>query len=194
VQVSVAGCGGYDAAMAGSGPTPRGAAAAVLGCTVLLGAGCAADRTGAPAHESAARTAAKSGLAISSVRRSSGARYLLIARAGNRRLNADLDPLEKRDRNDLARAKADLRDAAATERLFDRRLLGIVFAPETERVARDLYRANEARARLTAAAAASTSLRRLHAYEPRLDAANGRVEQAVRTIRRQLGLPPPPTS
>jgi hypothetical protein len=118
----------------------------------------------------------------------------VIARAGNRRLNADFDPLEQRDRNDLVRAKADLRDAAATERLFDRRLLRIVFPSETERVAHDLYRVNQARARLTAAAAASTSLRRLHAYQPRLDAANRPVEQAVRTIREQLGLPPPPAS
>jgi hypothetical protein len=180
--------------MAGCGQTRRGAAAAVLGCTALLGAGCAADRPGAPGHESASRTAANSGLAIGSARRSLGARYLLIARAGNRRLNADFDPLEGRDRNDLARAKADLRDAAATERLFDRRLLRIVFPSETERVAHDLYRVNQARARLTTTAAASTSLRRLHAYKERLDAANRPVEQAVRTIRRQLGLPPPPTS
>jgi hypothetical protein len=126
-------------------------------------------------------------------RRALGARYLVIARAGNRRLDADFDPLEERDRNDLARAKADLRDAAATERLFDHRLLRIVFPPATERVARGLYRVNEARARLTTTAAASTSLRRLHAYEPPLDAANRPVEQAVRAIRRQLGLPPPPT-
>jgi hypothetical protein len=118
----------------------------------------------------------------------------VIARAGNRRLDADFDPLEQRDRNDLARAKADLRDAVATERLFDRRLLQIVFPSETERVAHDLYRVNQARAMLTAAAAASMSLRQLHAYEPRLDAANRPVEQAVRTIRRQLGLPPPPAS
>jgi hypothetical protein len=118
----------------------------------------------------------------------------VIARAGNGRLNADLDPLEKRDRNDLVRAKADLFDAAATERLFDRRLLRIIFPSPLEPVASDLYRVNEARARLTSAAAASTSLRQLHAYEPRLDAANRPVEQAVRTIRDQLGLPPPPTS
>lgn len=117
-----------------------------------------------------------------------------IATAGNRRLNADFDPLEGRDRNDLARAKTDLRDAAATERLFDRRLLRIVFRSETERVGDDLYRVNQARARLTSAAAASMSLRQLHAYERRLDVANRPVEQAVRTIRRQLGLPPPPTS
>jgi hypothetical protein len=139
------------------------------------------------------RTATTSGL-IRSSRRSLEARYLIIARAGNRRLEADFDPLEKHDRNDLARAKADLRDAAATERLFDRRLLRIMFPPEIERVARDLYRINQARATLTSTAAASTSLRRLHASEPRLDAANAPVEQAVTTIRRQLGLPPPDTS
>ncbi len=160
---------------------PRlGVAAAVLCCFGLLGAGCGADRPG--------------DLAVGSARRALAAEYLVIAGAGNRRLDSDFDPLEARDRNDLVRARADLRDAAATEGLFDRRLLRIPFPAETERVARDLYRVNQARARLTAAAAASTSLAQLHAYEPRLDAANRPVEQAVRTIRRQLGLPPPSTS
>jgi len=180
--------------MAGCGQTRWRAAVAVAGCTALLGAGCATGRHDAPAHESASRTATTSGLASRSARRALEAQYLVIARAGNRRLEADFDPLEERDRNDLGRAKADLRDAAATERLFDRRLLRIVFPPETERVAHDLYRINQVRATLTTAAAASTSLRRLHAYEPRLDAANAPVEQAVTTIRRQLGLPPPDTS
>jgi hypothetical protein len=165
--------------MAGYGRFRLGAAAA-MGCLGLLGAGCAGDQHG--------------GLAVGTSRRSLGSQYLVIAAAGNRRLEADLDPLEKRDRNDLARAKADLGDAAATERLFDRRLLRIAFPSETEQVARDLYRVNQARAQLTSTAAASTSLRELHAYEPRLDAANRPVEQAVREIRRQLGLPPPETS
>lgn len=127
--------------------------------------------------------------------RSVAAQYMVIAKAGNSRLEDDFDPLEGRDRNHVAAARADLRDAAATERLFDRRLLRIRFKPATERVARHLYRINQARANLTAAVAASaTSLRSLHAYEPMLDAANVPVEQAVRTIRRQLGLPPPSTS
>ena len=180
------------AVMARCGVTHR-AAAAVLGCTALLGAGLAAGPS-ALARESASRTVAKSGLATGAARRALAAKYLVIAKAGNRRLEADFDPLEKRDRNDLVRAKADLSDAAATERLFDRRLLRILFPPETERVARDLYRINQARARLTAAAAAATSLAALHSYEPVLDAANAPVERAVATIRRQLGLPPPSTS
>ena len=180
--------------MAGSGQTLRGAAAALLGCAALLGAGCGADRTGAPARASPSRTAANSGLPTGSARRALAARYLVIAVAGNRRLDADFDPLEERDRNDFSRAKADLRDAAAAEHGFDHRLLAIVFPPAIERVAHDLYRVNQARAKLTGTAAASRSLRALHADQPRLDAANRPVESAVRTIRRQLGLPPPPTS
>jgi hypothetical protein len=37
-------------------------------------------------------------------------------------------------------------------------------------------------------------LSQLHGYQPRLTAANKPVEDAVRVIRRQLGLPPPETS
>jgi hypothetical protein len=41
---------------------------------------------------------------------------------------------------------------------------------------------------------ATPSLRQLNGYQPRLDAANEPVEQAVTVIRSQLGLPPPDTS
>lgn len=174
--------------------TPRGAAAAVLACGALLGGGSAADPPSSLAHSSAARVAPQAGRATGATRQALAARYLAIAEAGNRRLEADYDPFEGRDQNNVIRARADLRDAAATERLFDRRLLEIQFPPETEQVAWRLYRVNQARATLTAAAAVATSLRWLHSYEPALDAANGPVEQAVRTIRRLLGLPPPEAS
>jgi hypothetical protein len=123
------------------------------------------------------------------------AQYLRIADAGNRRLETDFDGLEKRDSRNLTAARADLRDAAATERLFDRRLMAIAFPPAIEQVARRLFRLNEARARLTAAvAAAATSLKTLRSYEHMLEIANQGVEQEVRAIRRHLGLPPPETS
>lgn len=102
--------------------------------------------------------------------------------------------LQRQDRNRLAAAEADLKDAAATERLFDRRLLQIAFPPQTEQAAHVLYRVNQARAALTTAAAASTSVRQLDAYQRRLNAANRPVEEAVKVIRRQLGLPSPSTS
>ncbi|HLW94793.1 MAG TPA: hypothetical protein VKS25_05395 [Solirubrobacteraceae bacterium] len=122
------------------------------------------------------------------------ARYLAIAEAGNRHLEHDFDSLEGADNHNLARAHADLRDAATTERLFDRRLLALAFPPAIEAVAHDLYRVNQLRARLTFAASVAATLAYLHSYEPALDAANGPVERDVRTIRHSLGLPPPETS
>ncbi len=158
--------------------------AAAVSCTVVCAAGCAAARpAGSPEHSRPA--------AAGSGRRSLAARYLMIARAGNRRLEIDFDGLHGRDHNHLAAARADLRDAAATERLFDRRLLQIPFPAPAEATARRLYRVNQSRTVLTAAAAAAASLGDRHADELVLTAVNRPVEQAVRTIRRQLGLPPP---
>jgi CRP-like cAMP-binding protein len=152
-----------------------------MGCAGLLATGCASARpTAGPATGQAQRKIA--------------AGYMAIARPANRRLETDLEGIEHRDRNHLAAAKADLRDAAATERLFDRQLLAMRLPPATEAVARLLVASNETRAKLTSKASASTSLRQLHRYERRLEEANQPVEQAVRTIRRQLGLPPPATS
>ena len=167
-------------------------AGVVLCCAALLAVGCSGgDR---PAASAPASHAAPAGQAISPAQRKMAARsYLAIALPANRRLETDFDGLGDH-RGNLAAAKADLRDAAATERQFDRRLLALKLPPATETVARRLVTANEARARLTTAAAASTSLGQLHRYEPRLTAANKPVEEAVRVIRSQLGLPPPETS
>ena len=166
-----------------------------LGCAALLGAGCAPAKPASPAaHRPASATATAGGLASGPARRAPAARYLAIATAGNRRLDVAFGRLQRQDHNRLAAAEADLRDAAATERLFDRRLLQIAFPPRIEQVARLLYRVNQARAALTTAAATSTSVRQLHAYQRRLTAANRPVEDEVTTIRRQLGLPPPSTS
>jgi hypothetical protein len=159
------------------------AAGVILGCAGVLATGC----TGA------GRPAA-AGTATHSPPAAIAAGYMAIARPANRRLETDLEGIEHRDRNDLAAATADLRDAAATERMFDRQLLAIRLPPATEAVARQMVTANEARARLTDQAATSTSLRQLRRYEHRLDAANKPVEAAVRVIRSQLGLPPPETS
>jgi len=119
--------------------------------------------------------------------------YVAIAVAGNRHLERDFDGL-RADHGDLAAARAYLRDAAATERLFDRRLLRLSLPPRVEVIAHLLVSANESRARLTDKAAASASFPQLHGYEPRLTAANAPVEEAVRVIRSLLGLPPPETS
>jgi len=169
--------------------------AMLAGAALVTGvaAGCAAR--GSPA---AAGPHSASGPAVtagpSPDRRGAAARYLAIAVAGNRRLEIDFDRLDGPDRSRLSAADADLRDVAATEHLFDRRLLAIAFPPATEQVVRVLFTVNESRARLTLLAARSQSLAQLRSYHRRLAAANDPVEAAVRVIRRQLGLPPPETS
>lgn len=172
----------------------QGTVAVALGCAALLSAACTSAKPAPAGDRPPSATVVAGGFASGPARRALAARYLAIADAGNRRLDAAFGRLQRRDRNHLAAAEADLRDAAATERWFDRRLLQIVFPPRTEQVVRLLYRVNQARAALTTAAAASTSVRQFHTYQRRLNAANRPVEEAVRTIRRQLGLPPPSTS
>jgi hypothetical protein len=180
----------------GYGPARPTAAAALAGCVILVAAGCAGRPPAAPAPSGRAAPHAPpvAGTAAGPAERALAARYLAIAAAGNRRLEADFDRLNGPDRADLAAARADLQDAAATERAFDQRLARITFPAGTQAIARLLVITNQARSRLTAAAAASASLTQLRTFERQLTAANGPVEDAVTVLRSQLGLPPPDTS
>jgi hypothetical protein len=181
--------------VAAFGPARYSAAVTAVSCTALLAAACAGNRPAGPEplrHSTPQSSPVPS--ATGAGRLALGARYLAIAVAGNRRLETDFDRLDGRDRANLAAARADLRDIAATERLFDRRLASIVFPPATETAARLLVVVNESRARLTMEAAGAASLRQLQAYRRQLTAANGPVEDVVRVIRIQLGLPPAETS
>jgi hypothetical protein len=148
-------------------------------CAAVLSAACGSATSPTPASSAGHVTVTR--------------QYLAIAVAGNRHLEHDFDGL-RADNGDLGLARAYLRDAAATERLFDRRLLRLQLPTAVAAVARELVTANEARARLTDRAAASPSLAQLRADEPSLTAANAPVEDAVRVIRSMLGLPPPETS
>ena len=154
---------------------------------VLLAAGCA----DAAASSAAPHRAAPSRAGL----RATGAAYLAIAQPANRELDHEFDGFGDHMKDgELAAARADLRAVATTERRFDRQLIAIAFPPRTEPLVRVLYRVNQARARLTSTAAATTSLPGLRGYQRQLDAANEPVEDAVRVIRDQLDLPPPDTS
>ena len=156
-------------------------AGSVLFGSALLAAGCASS--GPPAQSPVSRDTAMA------------ARYMAIARPANRGLDREFDGFDDHIKDgDMAAARADLRAAVVTERRFDRQLIALSFPPRTEPFVRLLYRVNQARAELTSTAAGVTSLRELRGYQRRLDAANAPVEDAVRVIRGQLGLPPPDTS
>jgi hypothetical protein len=174
--------------------TVASVAALAAGCTggTVPAAHPASPGTAAP--RSPAASSARAVLPAGAQRRALAARYLAIAKAGNARLEIEFRRLHGPDRGHLAAAHRDLRDVAATERRFDKRLLGIAFPAGTERIAQFLYWVNQARASMTIAAASARSLTRLHADEQRLKSANAPVEQAVAMVRSQLGLPPPESS
>ena len=180
-------------------------AGTVLLGTVLLAAGCASSATPAqttapastpPRSAAVPPSPAVGGTAATTAElRVMAGRYMAIAQPANHELDHEFDGFDDHVKDgDPAAARADLRAAAATERRFDRQLIALSFPPRTETYVRQLYRVNQARAVLTSTAAGAMSLRELRGYQRQLDAANEPVEDAVRIIRAQLGLPPPDTS
>jgi hypothetical protein len=157
----------------------RGAlAVAAAGIAAIVG-GCASS----PASPAAAT---RSGGAA--------AAYLAIAVEFNKQLDHEFDRLAAAERGDLTSARTDLQQIAATERAFDQRLTALSLPSGADATARALVTVNEARAALTTQAAASGTLDQLNGYKTRLTAANAQVEQPVKVIRAQLGLPAPNTS
>ena len=126
--------------------------------------------------------------------RALAARYLAIARPANHRLEVAVDGFRDHRHDDLAKATADLRAQAATERRFDRQLARMHFRPAIARMARALIRANRSRIWLTRREARSPSLAKLKTFTGRHKAADAAVETWVKAIRQALGLPPPSTS
>ena len=179
-------------------------AGSVLLGSALLAAGCASSAS--PAQDPASQSPASQGPAsqgpaahgtvgTTAELTAMAARYMAIARPANRELDHEFDGFNDHIKDgDLAAARTDLRAAVVTEHRFDHQLIALSFPPRTEPFVRMLYRVNQARAELTSTAAGVTSLRELRGYQRRLDAANEPVEDAVRVIRAQLGLPPPDTS
>jgi hypothetical protein len=126
--------------------------------------------------------------------RALAARYLAIAQPANHRLDVEVNGFRDHQRDDLAKAAADLRAEAATERHFDRQLARIRFPAAIEAIARALIRANRSRIALTHREARSASLAELKTFTRRHKAADAAVEIPVKALRKALGLPPPETS
>ena len=174
-------------------------AGSVLLGSALLAAGCASSAS--PAQDPASQGPASQGPAAHGTAGTTAeltamaARYMAIARPANRELDHEFDGFDDHIKDgDLAAARADLHAAVVAERRFDRPLIALSFPPRTEPFVRLLYRVNQERAELTSTAAGVTSLRELRGYQRRLDAANEPVEDPVRVIRAQLGLPRSDTS
>jgi hypothetical protein len=177
----------------------RGVCAALLGAAVLA-TGCAsAQAPGGSALQSPPANAQPSPQSSAPPTETAGiralaARYLAIAVPANHRLEVAVDDFRKSSRDNLAKAAADLRSEAITERHFDRQLARIRFPAAIEAIASALIRANQSRIRLTRREARAASLGELSTFAGRHKAADAAVEIQVKAIRKALGLPPPSAS
>jgi beta-lactamase class A len=184
--------------MKSSGARCRGAAVALS--AVIAAAGCAsshpaaAPASHAPPASTQPASAASTPPASPARIRALAARYLAIARPANHRLDEAVDGFTDHRRDDLAKAVADLRAQAATERQFDAQLARIRFPAAIEAIARALIRANRSRIALTLREAQVMSVAGLRAFDRRHKAADAAVEVPVRALRKALGLPPPENS
>jgi len=120
--------------------------------------------------------------------------YLAVATPSDKQLDAEEDAYADDERDDLAAAKAELRAQVATERLFDQELAAIKFPAPVEATAQALIRANEARFRVTLRQARAKTLTALRALDGARKAGDAAVEVQAELIRKQLHLPPVPSS
>ncbi len=122
------------------------------------------------------------------------ARYLAIATPANDQLDDEVDTYTDHEHHNLALSEADLRREVATERRFDEQLLMIGFPPVIAATAKALVRVNDRRIALTRLQSHAVSISELVSFDQSHQAADAAVEEQVRTIRKDLGLPPPDTS
>jgi len=120
--------------------------------------------------------------------------YLAVATPSDKTLDVEEDAYADDERDNLAAAKAELRAQVVTERLFDKELAAIKFPATVEATAQALIRANEARFRVTLRQARAKTLARLRALDSARKAGDAAVEVQAELIRKQLHLPPVPSS
>jgi hypothetical protein len=120
--------------------------------------------------------------------------YLAIANPSDKQLDVEEDAYADDERDALAAARAELRAQVATERLFDKELAAIKFPATVEATAHALIRANEARFRVTLRQARAKTLTALRALDGARKAGDAAVETQALLIRKELHLPPVPSS
>lgn len=116
--------------------------------------------------------------------------YMGIITPASQQLNADVAAYTANERHDLAAAEAALTAELAAEKAFDASLAGIEFPPAIAPIARALIRADQARAKLIAEQARSSSLTRLRSFNHRVQVAGAAVQTEMKLILKAVDSPP----
>jgi hypothetical protein len=116
--------------------------------------------------------------------------YMAIMTPANQQLNADIAAYTANERHHLAAAEAALTAEVTSENAFDTSLAGIKFPPAIAPMAKALVQAGQARAKLIAEQARSSSLKQLRSFNHRVQAANAAVQTQTKLILEALDPPP----
>jgi hypothetical protein len=116
--------------------------------------------------------------------------YSNLADPADRLLAADLQAYAVNRRQNLAAAKQDLSNEVKTDTAFDNQLSQITFPPAADPHADTLTALDAKRIKLIKLQLQATSLRKLQAFDSRVEAASAAVDAQVRIMRQDLGLPP----
>ncbi|HTS96793.1 MAG TPA: hypothetical protein VMI33_09235 [Streptosporangiaceae bacterium] len=115
--------------------------------------------------------------------------YTNLADPADHALTAEVDGYALDEHHNLAAAKLDLSKVVKTQASFDNQLGEITFPPAPDPHVDLLIAADQKRIKLFKLQMQATTLRKLRAFDARDEAANAAVEEQVRIIRQDLGLP-----
>jgi hypothetical protein len=118
--------------------------------------------------------------------------YTNLAAPADRAVTADLAGYSNNMHSNLAAAKLYLQKQVQAETSFDNQLGDITFPPAPDPHVDLLIAADQKRIKLIKLQMQAKALRKLRAYNAQDLAANAIVEEQVKIIRQDLGLPPAP--
>jgi hypothetical protein len=116
--------------------------------------------------------------------------YMAILAPASRQLNIDVAAYTASEGDNLAAAEAALTAEVTSEQAFDTNLAGIEFPPAIVPIAEALVRADQARAKLTAEQARSSTLTQLRSFNSRVQVASTAVATEMKLILNALHSPP----
>lgn len=119
-------------------------------------------------------------------------RYKSIANPVIQQVNAGVIAYTANERHHLAAAEAALTAEVTSENAFGTSLARFPFPPTVAPMAKALIQANQARAKLTAEQARSSSLPQLRSFNHRVKAASAAVQTDMNLVRKALDSPPTP--
>jgi hypothetical protein len=119
--------------------------------------------------------------------------YMAIMTPASQQLATDMAAYTANEGRNLTAAETALTAEVMSEHAFGTNLAAIKFPVTMAPVARALIQANQARAKLTAEQAQSSSLTQLRSFNRQIQAADAAVQAEMKLLSKALDSPPPAT-